>query len=184
VKFFGTLFNAALILLVISGLAALAPVYGQDDAGIGSFDIERVNDDIAAGADTALADAASIAGFTSQPESFAIVLLRITGFLVVITALIFCAAWAVRKVGVAGVAKVGGGNNMDIIETLYLGQNRGAALMRVGDAVYLVGHTQENIVLLEKIEGEKAIDLIASSKGGGAMSFKDALNNFMGKMKK
>jgi flagellar biosynthetic protein FliO len=185
VKFFGTLVNAALISLVISGLAVLSPAYGQDaDADIGTFDIERVNEDVATGADTVLADAASITGFTAQPENYAVVLLRITGYLVLITALILCAAWAVRKIGVAGVSKVGGGKNMDIIETLYLGQNRGTALMRVGDAVYLVGHTPENIVLLEKIEGDKAIELISSAKGGGVTSFKDALTHFMGKMKK
>lgn len=180
-----TLVNAALVLLAISILAAPFPVFGQDDADIGAFDIEKVNEDIESGADTALADAASIAGFTRQPENYAIVLLRITGYLVLITALVLFAAWGVRKIGVAGVPKVGGGNNMDIIETLYLGQNRSAALMRVGDTVYLVGHTTENIVLLEKIEGDKAIDLIASSKGsGGITSFKDAFNNFMGKMKR
>jgi flagellar biogenesis protein FliO len=86
---------------------------------------------------------------------------------------------------VAGVSKVGGGNNMDTIEAIYFGQNRGAVLIRVADAVYLLGHTSENVVLLDKIEGEKAVELIASSRGGSTvMSFKDAFNNFMGKMKR
>jgi hypothetical protein len=54
------------------------------------------------------------------------------------------------------------------------------------DTVYLLGQTPTSIVLLEKIEGQKAIDLIASSKGGGGsvMQFKDVFNNFMGKNKK
>jgi len=189
VKIFGTLVNAALVLLAISVMAAPFPVYGQDssapDPDIGFFDIGKVNDDISTGADTTLADAASIAGFTRQPENYAILLLRIIGMLVMVTVLILAAAWLVRRIGVSGVAKVGGGNNMDVIETLYLGQNRSISLARVGDTVYLVGHTLENIVLLEKIEGGKAIELIASSKSGtGITSFKDALNNFMGKMKK
>jgi flagellar biogenesis protein FliO len=87
---------------------------------------------------------------------------------------------------VAGVSKVGGGNNMDTIEAIYFGQNRGAVLIRVADVVYLLGHTPENIVLLEKIEGDKAVELIASSSKSGStvMSFKDAFNNFMGKMKR
>ena len=184
-KLFGMFVNRALILISISVIAVF-PVYGQNDnEEFGAF-VDNVNAAVEAGADTALAgSAASIAGFTRQPENYAIVLLRITGYLVLITALILCAAWAVRKIGVAGVAKVRGGNNMDIIETLYLGQNRGTALVRVGDSVYLIGHTPDNIVLLEKIEGEKAIELIASSKGGGTIiNFKDAFNNFMGKMKK
>ncbi|MCL2183578.1 MAG: flagellar biosynthetic protein FliO [Chitinispirillia bacterium] len=184
-KIFRTLFSAALISAAVSGPVVLSPVYGQEPSpGIGSFDLEKVNDDVASGADTALAGAASVAGYTGRTENYAIVLLRITGSLVIITAVILCIAWAVRKIGVAGVSKVGGGSNMDVIETLYLGQNRGAALMRVGDTVYLVGHTPENIVLLEKIEGDKAIGLIASSKSGGTAGFKDVLNNFMGKMKK
>jgi hypothetical protein len=40
-------------------------------------------------------------------------------------------------------------------------------------------------VLLEKIEGQRAIDLIASSKGGSSITqFRDAFNNFIGKIKK
>jgi flagellar biogenesis protein FliO len=185
VKLFGTFVNTALVLLSISVIAVF-PVYGQDADNIGTFDIDRVYEEMEAGSDTVLAgDAASIAGFTRQPENYAIVLLRMTGYLVVITLLIIGAAWAIRKVGVAGVSKVGGGNNMDTIETLYLGQNKGMALVRVGGSVYLVGHTAENIVLMEKIEGDKAIEFIASSKGGSTIvNFKDAFNNFMGKMKR
>jgi flagellar biogenesis protein FliO len=159
------------------------PVHGQGDDDVGTFDIDRVYEDAAR--DDTLLGGGSPYAFTRQPENYTLVILRITGYLAVITAFIFALAWGVRKVGVAGVAKVSGGNNMDTIETLYFGQNRGATLVRVGDAVYLLGHTPSSIVMLEKIEGEKAIELIASSKGGTSIvNFKDAFNNFMGKMKK
>jgi flagellar biosynthetic protein FliO len=98
---------------------------------------------------------------------------------------IFAIAWFVRKTGFGNSSKIGGGGSMDILEVLQFGQNRNAILVRVMDTVYLLGQTPTSIVLLEKIEGQKAIDLIASSKGGGAvMQFKDVFNNFMGKMKK
>jgi flagellar biosynthetic protein FliO len=155
---------------------------------IGTFDIDKVYEDAAnAGNDSALAQGSlSGSGYPQRrQENYALVLLRIIGYLVVVTAVILAAAWGIRKIGVAGVSKVGGGSNMDTIEAIYFGQNRGAVLVRVGDVVYLLGHTPDNIVLLEKIEGEKAVELIASSKGGSTvMSFKDAFNNFMGKMKK
>jgi len=186
VKYFVRFFGAVLIVLSLSLLT-----YGQDgdtgsdSAGIGGFDMDKVYEEVASANDSELLGNGSIAGLTRQPENYALVLLRITGYLVLITLVIFGMAWGIRKIGVAGVSKVGGGNNMDIIETLYLGQSRAASLVRVGDTVYLLGHTSENIVMLEKIEGEKAIELIASSKGGATiMNFKDAFNNFLGKMKK
>jgi flagellar biosynthetic protein FliO len=121
----------------------------------------------------------------SQPENYALVILRMIGYLAIVTMVIFAVAWAVRKVGFAGTSKLGGGGSMDIIEVLSFGQNRNAVLIRVADTVYLLGQTPESMVLLEKIEGQKAIDLIASSKGGSSvMNFKEAFNSFIGKMKK
>ena len=172
-------------------LTLIAALYAQDGSGgssggIGNFDIDKVYDDVTSG-DSSFAQG-GVGGSGAYPrrqENYALVLLRIIGYLVVVTVIILAAAWGVRKLGVAGVSKVGGGNNMDTIEAIYFGQNRGAVLIRVADVVYLLGHTPENVVLLEKIEGEKAVELIASSKGGSTvMSFKDAFNNFMGKMKR
>ena len=184
-KIFVRVFYAALILLLMSFFLAYGQENESDSTGIGGFDMDKVYEEVASANDSALTGDGGISGFTRQPENYALVLLRITGYLVLITLVIFGMAWGIRKLGVAGVSKVGGGNNMDVIETLYLGQNRGASLVRVGDTVYLLGHTQENIVMLEKIEGERAIELIASSKGGATiMNFKDAFNNFLGKMKK
>ena len=176
---------SVLTLLVIAIIAAV-PIYGQSGDDIGTFDIERVYEDALRGDDTAFAATGpGISELTRQPENYAFVVMRIIGYLVVVTALIFVLAWGIRRFGVAGVPKVSGGNNMDTIETLYFGQDRGVALVRVADVVYLIGHTSGNIVMLEKIEGEKAIELIASSKGGATiMNFKDAFNNFMGKMKR
>jgi len=74
---------------------------------------------------------------------------------------------------------------MDILEALPLGQNKSVLLVRVTDRVYLLAQTQNQIAVLETITGEKAIELISSSKGVvSIMQFKDVFNNFMGKMKK
>jgi len=183
---FGLFVNTVLILLFTS----TAPASAQSTEGgdIGGFDIDKVYEEASNEDDSTLGGqpAGTAAALPRpKPENFAIVLLRVIGYLAVILLLIFGTAWGVRKLGVAGVSRVGGGNNMDVIETLYLGQNRGAALVRVADTVYLLGHTQENIVLIEKIEGDKAIELIASTKSGASITtFKDAFNSFMGKMKR
>lgn len=139
--------------------------------------------------DTAFAAAGIDQPITSipfaQPENYAVVILRMVGYLAVVMMVIFAVAWGIRKIGLAGTSKVGGGGSMDIIEVLSFGQNRNAVLIRVADTVYLLGQTPESMVLLEKIEGQKAIDLIASNKSGASvMNFKDAFNSFIGKMKK
>ena len=74
---------------------------------------------------------------------------------------------------------------MDVLEALPLGQNRNIVLVRVVDKVYLIGQTQTSITVLETIEGQKALELISSTKGVVSMAqFKDVFNNFMGKFKK
>ena len=121
----------------------------------------------------------------AQPENYALVMLRVIGYLAIVMMVIFAVAWGIRKIGFVGTSKVGGGGSMDIIEVLPFGQNRNAVLIRVADTVYLLGQTPESMVLLEKIEGQKAIDLIASTKSGtSVMNFKEAFNSFIGKMKK
>jgi flagellar biogenesis protein FliO len=53
------------------------------------------------------------------------------------------------------------------------------------DSVLILGQTPQSITLLEKIEGQKAIEAIASVKGQGTIvPFKDMVNSFLGKMKK
>jgi flagellar biosynthetic protein FliO len=121
-----------------------------------------------------------------EAENYTWVIARITLYLAIVIAIILAVAWIVRKMGIGNSSRIGGGGSMDILESLQFGQNRNAILVRVMDTVYLLGQTPTSIVLLEKIEGQKAIDLIASSKGGGGsvMQFKDVFNNFMGKTKK
>jgi flagellar biogenesis protein FliO len=74
---------------------------------------------------------------------------------------------------------------MDILEALPLGQNRNVMLVRVADRVYLLAQTANQISVLDTLTGEKALELISSSKGIVSISqFKDVFNTFMGKMKK
>ncbi|MCL2690150.1 MAG: flagellar biosynthetic protein FliO [Chitinispirillia bacterium] len=169
-------------------LTAVNPALGQDaefDAKFSSIlSGQQSYDDTAFAAGTA-ADESFPAIPYAQPENYAIIILRMVGYLAIVMMVIFAAAWGIRKIGFVGTSKVGGGGNMDVIEVLSFGQNRNAVLVRVADTVYLLGQTPESMVLLEKIEGQKAIDLIASSKGGtSVMNFKEAFNSFIGKMKK
>ncbi|MBD3420595.1 MAG: flagellar biosynthetic protein FliO [Chitinivibrionales bacterium] len=112
-------------------------------------------------------------------ENLLFVTLRIVGYLALLIVIIFVLAWLFRKSGIAGGSKLGGGS-MDVLEVLPLGQNKSMVLVRMLDGVYLVGQTPTSINLLEKIEGDKAVELIASSKGVVSMTrFKDALGSFM-----
>jgi len=99
-------------------------------------------------------------------------------------AAILALAWLTRKGGIAGGSKLGGGS-MDTLEVLPLGQNKSVLLVRVVDAVYVLAQTAGAITVLEKIEGQRALEIISSSKGLVSMTkFKDAFNQFVGKLKK
>jgi flagellar biosynthetic protein FliO len=149
----------------------------------GDFDINKVQQALVDQKDSSIGG--EVVPVKKKPENYVFVIFRIMFYLGLIIVLIFGIAWFVKKTGITNSSKLGGGGAMDILEALQFGQNRNAILVRVMDTVYLLGQTPTSIVLLEKIEGQKALDLIASSKGGGSvMQFKDAFNTFLGKMKK
>jgi len=154
------------------------------ESGIGKFDINKVRQAAVNQTET-LSNGNLGKTDAKENESYTIIILRIIGYLALTIIVILVIAWVVKKAGIVGASRIGGGGSMDIIEVLPFGQNRNAMLVRVMDTVYLIGQTPNNIVLLEKIEGQKAIDLIASSKGGTSiMQFKDAFSHFIGKIKK
>lgn len=169
------------VLMFTALLFVSVTAQNSDSNNIGHFDISKVQ---AAVQDQNTNDQ-SLPVNKKQSESYVSVILRIIIYLALVIGVIFTIAWFIRKTGLGNSSRIGGGGSMDILEVLQFGQNRNALLVRVMDTVYLLGQTPTSIVLLEKIEGQKAIDLIASSKGGGAvMQFKDVFNNFMGKMKR
>ncbi|MBD3345473.1 MAG: hypothetical protein GF401_10465 [Chitinivibrionales bacterium] len=156
----------------------------QDDKG--KLDLKEVKRLVAAesaSGDSAPAHSAATGG-EEESENLILVILRITGYLVLIVVLIFAIAWLVRKGGFAGGSKIGGGS-MDILEVLHLGTNRSLLMVRVMDQVILLGQTQNTINVLDKIEGPQALEIISSSKRGVSINgFKDTLENFVGKMGK
>jgi flagellar biogenesis protein FliO len=148
--------------------------------GIGDFDIEKVRK-AALGVDSVQQQTNEN---STQRTDISKVIVRITVYLGIIITLILFIAWLLRQNALKTVVR-GGGGAMDVIETLPIGQNRMIFMVRVMDEIYLLSQTTVNIAVIEKISGQKALDIIASSKGGGAIiHFKDALNNFMGKIKK
>jgi flagellar biosynthetic protein FliO len=150
---------------------------GED---IGNFDIGKVRDAVYS-SDSGLGETIEPA---VQEEKLASVIIRITVYLAIIIAAILVTAWFIRKKGIKAT-RAGGGGAMDVIESMTMGPNRSLTMVRVMDEIYLLSQTANSITLLDKIGGQKAVDIIASSKGGGTMmQFKDAFNNFMGKMKK
>ncbi len=120
-----------------------------------------------------------------KSESMLFVLARVMGSLALIIALILGIAFIVKKGGFVGSSKPGGNGSMDLVETLSLGTHRSIALVRVLDSVYVLAQTSTNITLLEQISGDRALELIASTKGGVSIArFKDVFDTFMGRMRK
>jgi flagellar biosynthetic protein FliO len=168
-------------------LMAADPGSGQPKNTIGSFDIEKVRQ--AAGSVEAMGFDSSAGAVSGSPmsakksDSIGWLAARICLYLGLIAATIWMVIWLIKRLGLAGRSKIGGGS-MDVIEALPIGQNRSIALVRVRDIVYVVAQTQHQITLLDKVEGDRAVDLISSSKGGSISQFKDVFNNFIGKIKK
>lgn len=155
-------------------------VSAVDTDNIGDFDISKVRE--AALTSDTTAGASEVAVPVEREHVFNVVL-RLMLYLGVVIGLIAVCAWFFRRKGLQALR--GGGGAMDIIETLPVGQNRMLLMVRVMDEIYFMSQTSAHISLIEKIGGQKALDIIASSKGGGTIvHFKDALNSFMGKMKK
>jgi flagellar biosynthetic protein FliO len=168
---------------------SLHSAFSQSRPDIGSFDINKVARDVAGQETTLTADTAKAATAVNKfagktNENWTLVSLRIGLYLFVTIASIFLLIWVIKRIGLAGRSKIGGGS-MDVLEALPLGQNRNIVLVRVVDKVYLIGQTQTSITVLETIEGQKALELISTTKGVVSMAqFKDVFNNFMGKFKK
>jgi flagellar biogenesis protein FliO len=175
---------AVLLITGIICLALSAPDSSRNR--IGGFDIGKVRE---LSADPNAVMANNNGGVAAKPEpretNYTLVILRIIGSLVLIIILIFGVSWVARKIGLIGTSKIGGGGSMDIVEVLPLGQNRNVVMFRVMDVIYLCGQTPGSMVLLDKYEGEKVIEIMKTVKGAPAIfQFKDAFNHFIGKMKK
>jgi flagellar biosynthetic protein FliO len=174
-------------LLFFLALFFAANGFSQPKEGIGNFDIEKVrraviDPNAPVAVDTAQASAASPTKI--EKVNIGWLILRLCFYFALIVGAIVFVTWGIKRLGLAGRSRIRGGS-MDILEALPLGQNRNVLLVRVTDRVYLLAQTQNQITVLDTITGEKAIELISSSKGVvSIMQFKDVFNNFMGKMKK
>jgi flagellar biosynthetic protein FliO len=160
--------------------------FSQSKPDIGSFDIEKVRKAAGDPATVLPADSSlSVSGEkkSKASENWGLVVMRICLYLGITIAAIFLVIWGIKRIGLAGRSKIGGGS-MDVLEALPLGQNRGLVLVRVVDKVYVVGQTPDQITLFETIEGQKALELISTTKGVVSMAqFKDVFGSFMGKFK-
>lgn len=175
-------FKADILLIIVLFFFSVVQAQNPASEETGDFDIKKVREAVFSAGDTTLNENAQL---RKDAENYSLVIFRVVFYLAVVIAVIFTVAWIVKKSGLTGSSRIGGGGAMDVLETLPFGQNRTITMIRVMDAVYLLGQTPQSIVLLEKIEGQKAIDLIASSKGGSSIvQFKDAFNSFLSKMKK
>lgn len=168
--------------LLLLALLLAAPLRAAGaDSTIGNFDISKVSALAAPGNSVAVTTAPSEDG---QTVSAALLTLRMIGWLVLLLAILWAGAWAVKKIGLAGKSKIGGGS-MDILEALPLGQGKNILLVRVLDKVYVLGQTAQQITILAAFEGQQALSLIAQKGEIVSLSqFKDVFHSFMDKFKK
>ena len=179
------LFISILLASLTDSLLFPSDVYGQKDR-TDTFDIAKVQKAIREDQSNQNSTQNGIQGNNLQKgsDSYFFVTLKIMIYLIIITVVIVIGIWIVKKMGLSGTSRLGGGS-MDLLETLPIGQNRSIVLLRIMDSVMVVAQTAQNITLLEKIEGEKAVELIASTKGGTSIvRFKDHFNSFMQKIRK
>jgi flagellar biosynthetic protein FliO len=166
---------------------SVGPCLGQSKAETGTFDIEKVRAAVSNEQSALSPDSpkpASAGASVKTTENLGIVVLRIALYLAITIGMIFLVIWGIKRIGLAGRSKIGGGS-MDVLEALPLGQNRSIVLVRVVDKVYLLGQTAQQINVLETIEGQKALEIISSTKGVVSMAqFKEVFNNFVGRFKK
>jgi len=164
-------------------------VQGQGRQGIGKFDISKVRE-LSVDPKATMPQTEAMSSGTEKTKketaNLVFVMLRIIGSLALIIGLIYGVTWLIRKSGLSGRrSKVGGNGAMDIMEVLPLGQNRNVVMFRVMDTVYLCSQTPSAIALIDKIDGQRAVDLLTSSKGSSTVvKFKDAFNQFVSRIKK
>jgi len=184
-----TKFLSGMFLLAAWALVSPAAL-AQDHENIGTFDINKVTQAVENAGTSGISADSQKSSHTSSPieskvrENWTLVSLRIGLYLFLTIVAIFGVIWGIKKIGLSGRSRIGGGS-MDVLEALPIGQNRSIILVRVVDKVYLIGQTPQEISVLETIEGQKALELISSTKGVVSIAqFKDVFNNFMGKFKK
>lgn len=71
--------------------------------------------------------------------------------LIAIAAILYLSYFVSKKLG-AGMMQTGNARNIKILERAYLDRDKSIAIVRVGEKEYLLGISQENVTLLEKLE--------------------------------
>lgn len=175
-------FRAGTIVLALFAVLTLTFSLSAEEES-SDFDMGKVRQAVAQG--NSIDSLNAVGQETLENEaSYVAITFRIIITLLILTAIIALILWLMKSSGLSGSSKIGGGN-MDFLEALPLGQNRNILLVRVMDKVLVLGQNTTGLNLLQTIEGEQAVELIASSKGGTSIvQFKDVFNNFMDKIKK
>jgi flagellar biosynthetic protein FliO len=180
--------GGSVLLVTVWIVLALCTASGaQNRRSADEFSIDKVN---AEAFDSEAVDTAQRGGggsATSQQAerpNLTMVAFRTIAALVLILLVIVGLVWFLRKAGLSGTSRIGGGS-MDLLEVLPIGQGRSIVLVRVMEKVLVLAQTQQNITLLEEVDGQHAVELIAQSKGGTSIvQFKEMFNNFVGRVKK
>ncbi|MBN1982301.1 MAG: flagellar biosynthetic protein FliO, partial [Chitinivibrionales bacterium] len=176
---------ASLSLMTIVSMA-IAQKTAFDSA---SIDIEKIQQALAGvGGQTSLDTTTAVSevstGVKELRGRYIGVTIKIIFYLIILIAVSLGIVWLLRRGGLSSTA-IRSSASLDLLENLTVGQNRSIMLVRVIDTVLVVSQAPQGIALLDKIEGQKALEIIATAKSGsGVKQFKDVFNTFVDSLKK
>lgn len=107
----------------------------------------------------------------------------VLGVLIAFVIILFCAYIATKFIGKRMTIRSVGNKNINIIESVSLGQNKALLIVESAGKTFLLGMTQNKISLISELEGEK---IISHDKSTGetmefSKAFKTVLENNFGK---
>lgn len=172
---------AGLLFMLVFVTVASAQNDTPGTSSRGSFDFSRLQKELKGYADAGDTNAARQQDtLQQQNRSLLGVTIRLSIVLGIIIVLVFAIAWLIKRGGISGAHSKGG--SIDVLEAASLGPQRNVVLVRVLDTVYVLGQTQHTITLLEKLQDEKALEVISSAREVTSLSrFKDVFNSFVSK---
>lgn len=167
-------------------LCTVACVWATDSTNAQRFDMSELHknlDGYTRGDDTAAAPTGRDAAAPQEnAQSLIWLTVKLCGVLAGVLLLLYVVVRLLKRGGMTGAH--GGSGTIDVLEAASLGPQRNLVLVRVLDTVYVLGQTQQQITLLEKIEGEQAMEVISSSRQATSLSrFKDVFDSFLSKHK-
>lgn len=98
--------------------------------------------------------------------------------LIVVLGLIIAAAWSIIRIFSKQITSKMQGTWIHVVDEVTLGPNRGIVLCEVGEKLYAIGVTDNNINLLFEVDNSKLLEEISYSEHNSTLSPPNTTTNF------